>query len=189
MGMVVTQTLFQTRGAGDGFRRFRLGAAGAPLAVLRVDDMVDIQPFATASNWTATIALEKGEPTLYPVPYVRWTRPEAVKAGGACLAARSRPASRCSRGTAPRWNNCCHAPIAACTRPRTTAARASNWRRAPVSARWAESPGARSVGGRRRRSETCENRVPLGSADKPRVVPLGAGGDTERCRFLARCSR
>ncbi len=64
LGMVVTQTLFQTRGAGDGFRRFRLGAAGAPLAVLRVDDMVDIQPFATASNWTATIALETGEPTL-----------------------------------------------------------------------------------------------------------------------------
>ncbi|MGI6416404.1 MAG: N-6 DNA methylase [Thermoguttaceae bacterium] len=87
LGMVVTQTLFQTRGAGDGFRRFRLGASGAPLAVLRVDDMVDIQPFATASNWTATIALEKGAPTLYPVPYVRWTRPEAVKAGDICPAA------------------------------------------------------------------------------------------------------
>ncbi|MDI9444153.1 MAG: N-6 DNA methylase [Planctomycetota bacterium] len=83
LGMVVTQTLFQTRGAGDGFRRFRLGADGAPLAVLRVDDMVDIRPFATAANWTATIALEKGRATRYPVPYVRWTRPEAAERGDA----------------------------------------------------------------------------------------------------------
>ena len=32
LGMVITQTLFQTKGAGDGFRRFRLGADGPPLA-------------------------------------------------------------------------------------------------------------------------------------------------------------
>ena len=31
-------------------------------------------PFDTASNWTATVALEKGAPTTYPVPYVRWCR-------------------------------------------------------------------------------------------------------------------
>ena len=31
LGMVITQTLFQTKGAGDGFRRFRLGA-GRPAA-------------------------------------------------------------------------------------------------------------------------------------------------------------
>ena len=75
LGMVVTQTLFQTRGAGDGFRRFRLGHEGSLLKVLRVDDLVDIQPFDTASNWTATICLEKGVPTSYPVPYVRWSCP------------------------------------------------------------------------------------------------------------------
>lgn len=75
LGMVVTQTLLQTRGAGDGFRRFRLGNQGYPMKVLQVDDLVDIQPFETASNWTATIALEKGTPTTYPVPYVRWLRP------------------------------------------------------------------------------------------------------------------
>ena len=74
LGMVVTQTLFQTRGAGDGFRQFRLGDNGVPLKVLRVDDLVDVQPFDTASNWTATIALEKGSPTTYPVPYLRWAR-------------------------------------------------------------------------------------------------------------------
>ncbi|MHB8898090.1 MAG: hypothetical protein ACYC6Y_05035, partial [Thermoguttaceae bacterium] len=74
LGMVVTQTLFQTRGAGDGFRRFRLGQEGPALKVLQVDDLVAVQPFETAANWTAAIALEKGKPTTYPVPYRRWTR-------------------------------------------------------------------------------------------------------------------
>ena len=72
LGFVITQTLLQTRGAGDGFRRFRLGASGEPLGVLRVDDMVRFQPFAGAANWTAVIVLEKGRETTYPVPYVRW---------------------------------------------------------------------------------------------------------------------
>jgi hypothetical protein len=72
LGFVITQTLFQTKGAGDGFRRFRLGEEGEPLRVTRVDDMSRFQPFAGASNWTATIALEKGRETAYPVRYVKW---------------------------------------------------------------------------------------------------------------------
>jgi hypothetical protein len=72
LGMVITQTLLQTRGAGDGFRRFRLGADGPPLKVLRVDDMVALRPFGDAANWTSTIVLEKGAATEYPVPYVVW---------------------------------------------------------------------------------------------------------------------
>ena len=71
LGMVITQTLFQTRGAGDGFRRFRLGADGPPLKVLRVDDMVALRPF-DAANWTSTIVLQKGDATAYPVPYYIW---------------------------------------------------------------------------------------------------------------------
>lgn len=74
LGFVITQTLFQTKGAGDGFRRFRLGEGGPPLGVLRVDDMTRFQPFAGAANWTATIALEKGRETVYPVRYVKWQR-------------------------------------------------------------------------------------------------------------------
>ena len=70
LGMVITQTLFQSKGAGDGFRRFQLGA-GAPLGVLRVDDMADVRPF-DAANWTSVIVLQKGRPTAYPVPYVKW---------------------------------------------------------------------------------------------------------------------
>jgi len=72
LAMVITQTLFQTQGAGDGFRRFQLGNHGTPLRVLRVDDLVEQLPFA-AANWTSTIVLEKGSPTVYPVPYVRWS--------------------------------------------------------------------------------------------------------------------
>ena len=73
LAMVVTQTVFQTKGAGDGFRRFRLGPDGQGLKVLRVDDMGALKPFADANNFTATILLEKGRPTQYPVPYVKWS--------------------------------------------------------------------------------------------------------------------
>jgi hypothetical protein len=73
LGMVITQTLFQTKGAGDGFRRFRIGPTGAWLGVRRVDDMVRMRPFAGAANWTATIAIEKGRKTVYPIPYVQWS--------------------------------------------------------------------------------------------------------------------
>lgn len=73
LGMVITQTVFQSKAAGDGFRRFRLGSEGVPLEVLRVDDLSSFQPFADASNWTATIVLSKGCPTTYPVRYVKWS--------------------------------------------------------------------------------------------------------------------
>lgn len=74
LGMVITQTVFQTKGAGDGFRRFRLGQAGAPLGVLRADDFVSVRPFESASNWAGTITLVKGRQTVYPVSYVKWDR-------------------------------------------------------------------------------------------------------------------
>jgi hypothetical protein len=72
LAMVVTQTVFQTRGAGDGFRRFRLGDEGAWLKVLRVNDLVELRPFPGTANWSATVVLEKGFRTAYPVPYVKY---------------------------------------------------------------------------------------------------------------------
>jgi SAM-dependent methyltransferase len=66
LGFVITQTLFQTKGAGEGFRRF------PGLRVFRVDDMVGFRPFEEAANWTAVILLEKGRETAYPVPYFKW---------------------------------------------------------------------------------------------------------------------
>lgn len=73
LGFVITQTLFQTRGAGDGFRRFRLGQDGAYLGVQHVEDLVALQPFPGTNNWTCTVVLEKGVATRYPVPYHRHT--------------------------------------------------------------------------------------------------------------------
>ena len=61
--MVVTQTLFQTKGAGDGFRRFRLRAEGDWLRVDRVDDLAALKPFPGAASRTSTIVLTKGAPT------------------------------------------------------------------------------------------------------------------------------
>jgi hypothetical protein len=71
---VITQTLFKTVGAGEGFRRFSLGKEGFPLKVIQVDDMVDLQPFDSATNRTAVMLIQKGEETLYPVEYHIWTK-------------------------------------------------------------------------------------------------------------------
>ena len=60
LGFVITQTVFQTKGAGDGFRRFRLGATGAELKVVSADDLVAARPFPGAANWTGVLVLEKG---------------------------------------------------------------------------------------------------------------------------------
>jgi len=73
LGFVITQTVFKTKGAGDGFRRFRLGD-GAPLGVRRALDLVTLQPFEGASNQTAVVVLDKGRETTYPVPYVTWRK-------------------------------------------------------------------------------------------------------------------
>ncbi|GFP43434.1 hypothetical protein HKBW3C_02564, partial [Candidatus Hakubella thermalkaliphila] len=74
LGFVITQTLFKTKGAGDGFRRFHLGEEGNPLRVMHVDDMAELQPFEGATNQTAILILQKGEATRYPVPYTLWRK-------------------------------------------------------------------------------------------------------------------
>ncbi len=73
LGFVITQTIFQTKGAGDGFRRFRIGNEGEWLKVERVDDLTAARPFVDAANWTSTIVIEKGRVTQYPVPYFKWS--------------------------------------------------------------------------------------------------------------------
>lgn len=73
---VITQTLFKTQGAGDGFRRFQLGQRGAYFKVEQVDDMVELQPFEGATNRTAVVFCKKGEKTKYPVPYTLWKKKE-----------------------------------------------------------------------------------------------------------------
>jgi hypothetical protein len=74
LGFVITQSVFKTAGAGQGFRRFRIGQDGPPLRVLAVDDMNELQPFEGATNRTAIFVLQKGQATRYPVPYTYWKK-------------------------------------------------------------------------------------------------------------------
>lgn len=75
LGFVITQSLFQSSGAGEGFRRFRFGDRDADrVRVISVDDMSRFQPFESASNRTAVVLLEKGTSTNYPVPYRLWQK-------------------------------------------------------------------------------------------------------------------
>jgi len=77
LGFAITQTLFKTKGAGEGFRRFRLGDE-EPIKVIGVDDLVELQPFEGASNRSSIIACQKGRPTKYPVPYYLWRKKKGV---------------------------------------------------------------------------------------------------------------
>ena len=73
LGFVITQTVFQTTGAGEGFRNFSYSRNGRTVefAVTTVNDMVKIKPFESVANWTATITCQKGARTKYPVDYVK----------------------------------------------------------------------------------------------------------------------
>lgn len=84
LGFVITQSVFKTSGAGQGFRRFTLPGdkdGEVPVRVIHVDDMVDLQPFEGASNRTAVMIVEKGEPTQYPVPYTLWKKKRGLPRG------------------------------------------------------------------------------------------------------------
>jgi len=74
LGFVITQTVFKTAGAGQGFRRFKIGDHGPSVGVEQVDDMVDLNPFVGATNRTALFTWRKGKRTRYPVRYVLWQR-------------------------------------------------------------------------------------------------------------------
>jgi len=71
LGFIISQTLLKSS-AGQGFRRFRL-PDGTPLCVCGVEDLVKLKPFDSAANRTATLVLEKGRETEYPVEYLHHT--------------------------------------------------------------------------------------------------------------------
>ncbi|MBI5722449.1 MAG: N-6 DNA methylase, partial [Planctomycetes bacterium] len=77
LAFLITQEVFKSKGAGEGFRRFSLGAEGE-FRVRKAHDLVTVQPFEGATNKTAMIVIEKGKPTRYPVPYTVWTRCKGV---------------------------------------------------------------------------------------------------------------
>jgi len=78
LGFVLTQTLFKSKGAGDGFRRFKLGEK-EPIRVIAVDDFSDFQPFDGATNRTSVAVFQKGLPTRAQVPYTIWRKKPGAK--------------------------------------------------------------------------------------------------------------
>jgi len=74
---VITYEVFKSKGAGEGFRRFRIGEDGPDLKVDFVDDMVHLQPFH-AANKTCVFRMRRGTTTSYPVRVVEWRRKKGV---------------------------------------------------------------------------------------------------------------
>jgi len=73
LGFLITQSVFKTAGAGQGFRRFLL-KDNKPIQVLYVDDMVELKPFEGVGNRTSIVILKKGRKTNYPVSYNYWIK-------------------------------------------------------------------------------------------------------------------
>ncbi|MBM4033868.1 MAG: hypothetical protein FJ291_19110 [Planctomycetes bacterium] len=77
LGFVITQTVFKSRGAGDGFRQLQF-TRDKSVVVLRpvvVHDMSSFQPFEGATNRTAVLVCERSDADFeYPVTYVVWRR-------------------------------------------------------------------------------------------------------------------
>lgn len=57
LGFLITQEVFKSKGAGEGFRRFKLGIEknSTDLKVFKAHDLVNVQPFEGAANKTAAI--------------------------------------------------------------------------------------------------------------------------------------
>ena len=93
LAMVLPQTVFQTHKTGNGFRQFGGKNPQRYLKVVRVDDFSAIRVFRNATTKTATLVLEKGYPTTYPVPYFRWQTPIQCHACCAVPVAPEQPGS------------------------------------------------------------------------------------------------
>lgn len=79
IGFVITQSIFKTGGAGDGFRNLKLGD-GTLLKVEIVDDFSTLKPFEGAANKTSIVIITKGIKNRYPVSYSKWYKPNGSKA-------------------------------------------------------------------------------------------------------------
>jgi len=77
LGFLITQEVFKSKGAGEGFRHFNV--KGIPLGIIQVQDLVAIKPFEGAANKTAFVILEKSRQTHFPVAYTVWSKKGACK--------------------------------------------------------------------------------------------------------------
>lgn len=73
LGFVLSQSLFKTSGAGQGFRRFILPDK-TTVGPMVVEDMVQLKPFEGAANRTSVAVFRKGYPVRFPVSYSYWLK-------------------------------------------------------------------------------------------------------------------
>ena len=82
LGFVITQSVFKTQGAGDGFRQLRYTddeSCQWYLKPLVIHDLSAMQVFEGAANRTAVFTCEKAKlPFEYPVKYTTWSGPSRI---------------------------------------------------------------------------------------------------------------
>jgi SAM-dependent methyltransferase len=81
LAFVITQSVFKTKGAGDGFRRlsFKIDGTQTYIKPLMVEDLSRIQVFEGATNATALFVAEKTASKFnFPVPYSLWVGPSRI---------------------------------------------------------------------------------------------------------------
>ena len=81
IGFVLSQSLFKTAAAGQGFRRFALPDKTI-FGPLVVEDMVKLKPFEGAANRTSVAVFRKGHPIRYPVSYSYWVKKKEGRGSG-----------------------------------------------------------------------------------------------------------
>ncbi len=82
LGFVITQTLFKTREAGEGFRRFAIKRDDKAryIVPVKVIDMTDLHPFEGATNRTAVfVCRPAATPGKWPVAYETWCLKEGSR--------------------------------------------------------------------------------------------------------------
>ena len=80
LGFVITQTVFKTSGAGQGFRKF-VTRSKRPIGVIWLDDFSEMQLFEGATNRTAVFIMRKGHQIKYPVQSAYWRKLAAGRKG------------------------------------------------------------------------------------------------------------
>jgi Eco57I restriction-modification methylase len=87
IGFVITQSVFKTKGGGDGFRKFNYqvktnGKEYIYIHPLQVHDLSDFQCFEGATNRASIfIAQKTKEPFRYPIPYTTWKKTSRARIG------------------------------------------------------------------------------------------------------------
>lgn len=82
LGFVITQTVFKTTGAGDGFRQlsFEHNKKMVFMKPLIVHDLSAVQVFEGATNRTSVFVCQRQDKGFeYPVPYIKWSGPSRIE--------------------------------------------------------------------------------------------------------------